>query len=1566
MANLIPEKKEQSSNSYLIPEVIENEVASGAHTDDYKKRMSNLSQIAVKGNNQDLERYVNNLTMNGNTEGAREEVSAFDFIQREAVKKRELVEQIANPDVQADFVAKQMLDISELSKSQIAMERLAIEKFSNPISPVAQELGGKNIDLQDKIKVEALNRMMWGNIIGNEMKLQENESIVSDTLDLAGHLVGKEALDWMNIDGDAMNTIRENIRRIDELPEEERYQAAQELVRQLKDQQSLWENPAYAAGVLNQAVFGTEFDDNATTLGLMMEGLVGAGDAAALLKTGVKGLALRKAADIETISADPILKSLNQSKAVVMDDATTGLAAMANMTGNADELIKQGLKDLDQNNVFSSIEDQVGVMLPTKPTSETGFTFSGSVDKMLRSQQTELNRIVNNSLSPAYTEEFIQKALNEVELDKPIREFLDMSVDDSGNIIAKLGDREGQRFIDKESAEMYLEQLDSKFMKVKEHSAGGWVLEGKWTYSDAGFSDEVLGTRGFNNIDNIINNTLLSAGRLAEASHNATMEAASSVIKKGITKGLKGGNPVITKRNRAVFEQISQKYMREKKWATDSEFATDWLRLRGKRVTQGQLAAYHSMKQLDEMAYQLDNTTIYRSELSRGYGTYDIGDGFSIDVDRINGKAEDISKITNESGDLTSHITIFQETNTTRARTANPLEMSKLDLEKLNETHQLVRISDKSGASFFGSLGSKQTKYVYIPKNIKQRALDDRQLAKAGGGRGGYSHPHYVKVARREIYDDGSTARIHDLTIAASDTMNQGADYAHKLTEAFKILKARQTEEITTEVADQQIRKLGLFDGAVSFQKADDVLAWGVKKRIITSEGKDIPVIQAVRDGDSVVTDSSGFIADLGEDVRTTYQGRSFSKHRSQEEMYHVDGKKAEILDPIDAIVRNLERSSSMAGWAPFKARSLDFMKKRYGNYLQDVSHPIDYLTVEVKANTPAAIEAEIKNHQTWLKDLIGYKTNYQEGFARTAEDMIDKTFDKIPQLEKAGNWMTATMNKAWLGDLSTKRSNVRSSLIQKAAQDPFVRVKSAVFNMKLGLFNPASFIMQFVQSVNIMAITGKEGMQAGSTGLLGRIAMNMDDEAIEAMAKKVGIKELGFDSPDDFIEYVREFKTHGFNYMDKSIAYIDGVAGAQTGSSLAGNLADRGRFFFNEGERGSRLTAYGAARREWKNSKKGVNPKGLSATSDEGRKYIQDRTHTLMLGMTKADLQLSFRAREGAGAFNNAIPLMTQFWSYPFRAIGVMFGKNLTKQEKWRLGLANFAMFGSAGIPLVDTVSGWLDNKYGDKVDKGLSKLLTNGMLDALMFEAFEADTAFGQRGGIGHFVSTLTTDVFEKDFIDFITGAGGSTSMGVIDAFQDGFRAYGAYNGNVVEGFSEAAMAATIEQISSLNNTTKFLYALHAGEVLDRNKRKYFNVTKTEAFLNLVGVPFEKYQTMNDLMTSEKKRREFIKDATEDFLTIQAELASAYEDKDEEKVAHFQERLAFMGEAIREKSPLIWRDVRSSVVRNQMGRNTFDRMFSTSMRRYVIGDDYFTPKGAVSRELERKQLELKQEGEQ
>ena len=474
------------------------------------------------------------------------------------------------------------------------------------------------------------------------------------------------------------------------------------------------------------------------------------------------------------------------------------------------------------------------------------------------------------------------------------------------------------------------------------------------------------------------------------------------------------------------------------------------------------------------------------------------------------------------------------------------------------------------------------------------------------------------------------------------------------------------------------------------------------------------------------------------------------------------------------------------------------------------------------------------------------------------------------------------------------EKGTARQAALRIATKDPAGRVKNLVFNAKLGLFNIPSFIIQAMNITNIVALSPKYGSRAAKHALPARLALTSGvDGAMRTQIAK-GWKEAGFKSADDFFEYLDEFNNLGLGHLDRGIADVAGVNGAQLGTSKAGAIAEAGRVFFNEGERISRLTSYGAARLRWLDDK-AINPKGLKATSPEGRLWIQNESHRLSLGLSRQDVQLGFRGLAG-------VP--TQFWSYPFRLTGAMLptklggGTAFSKGEKARLAMMQAFLYGSAGIPIADMIVNHYTSKNPD-MDVVAAKALTNGAIDTIIYSLTdgEANTNFAGRAGGGQFFTDIVRDIRDKSAGEFVTGAGGQTLTGILGTVYNASKGYGIFNNPSITNSTEASWAILKSEISSLKLYDKTKMALRFGHLFAKSGVRYAKINDMTTFLMVGGVPPQAYENLSLTFIAGQERKDMIKGLAAIFVSVNRQADDALVAGDMKRVRELEGTLHAIG---------------------------------------------------------------------
>ena len=484
---------------------------------------------------------------------------------------------------------------------------------------------------------------------------------------------------------------------------------------------------------------------------------------------------------------------------------------------------------------------------------------------------------------------------------------------------------------------------------------------------------------------------------------------------------------------------------------------------------------------------------------------------------------------------------------------------------------------------------------------------------------------------------------------------------------------------------------------------------------------------------------------------------------------------------------------------------------------------------------------------------------------------------------QKVESIVGAFSKDKFLGKINLGLSSKREVALSEKLNAPSASVRSVVFNSKLGMFNPASFIIQTLHAPVIMAIAPKHGLKSLTTYKPFRQALAISDpKATDILEKGYGKVDDGFKDLEGLANSVDQYKRLGFDNFGGQMAYLDAANGsnALVGGRIS-DLLEKGRFFFEEGESVSRITAFTTARRTWIAQDKGVNPKGLKADSPEGEKWIANEAHKLMFGMSRVDMQQITK-----GGLKG---IMTQFMSYPMRALDALRLSNetFTKAEKGRMLLAYFGLYGTAGIPLGDSLVKYIESRNDQPVKtreekEFLEKFASNGAIDAIMLEFFDIDSNISARGGLGAFLTEIYEMLVEDPTIDMFGGAGLSTTTRGLDTFRDIARMYSSMTNPSIKNISEATIMAVVSQVTTLSNAYKAYMAWNTGILYDSYGRKLTTeMDRTSIVSMILGFTPQTYEDLGMSFQKAKWRKEIIKNGVEDILNLQRKYSEATDEK-------------------------------------------------------------------------------------
>lgn len=399
------------------------------------------------------------------------------------------------------------------------------------------------------------------------------------------------------------------------------------------------------------------------------------------------------------------------------------------------------------------------------------------------------------------------------------------------------------------------------------------------------------------------------------------------------------------------------------------------------------------------------------------------------------------------------------------------------------------------------------------------------------------------------------------------------------------------------------------------------------------------------------------------------------------------------------------------------------------------------------------------------------------------------------------------------------------------AIKDPASYVRAVAFHSKLGFFNPIQMFVQMQSLSNVLAIAGPtHGVPGASAAFLMRRLAHTSDEGVidhfAGMAANLGWKK------DDFKQMYEAFRKTGLYEVAGEAALRDDVFDPKLYRSTVGHWLDKGTFFFNEGERAVRLTAFATAYREFKAANEGLQ----LGNREIGQ--IMSRADTLSASMTRAS---------AASWQTGLMSIPTQFMTYNARIAEQMFSKRLTSAEKARMFATYAALY---GVPtsVAATVGVWpfYDDIREEAMKRGYdmsatsTKLFFEGTLSTAFSAVTGKDYNFSQRYGPGG--TTIFRDLLrgDKSAMETLGGASASIIGDIWRSTQPAARSlWGMAFGNSEEFPTRKEDWLTIaNNVSTMSLATRVYTAIAYGKYISKNNVQVGDMDNMDAFMSILGV--------------------------------------------------------------------------------------------------------------------------------
>ena len=537
----------------------------------------------------------------------------------------------------------------------------------------------------------------------------------------------------------------------------------------------------------------------------------------------------------------------------------------------------------------------------------------------------------------------------------------------------------------------------------------------------------------------------------------------------------------------------------------------------------------------------------------------------------------------------------------------------------------------------------------------------------------------------------------------------------------------------------------------------------------------------------------------------------------------------AEKLDPFMAYERSAAKLANSGYLEDLKLSNAVLVTNEFKDILnvsaEDLTNnPLKYIVnPEYLPRVDPKRKAQFRGARRALMETLNVESDFSKNvniIKRNISNYIADNVENIP-------WVGGKVSRRKAYDLT---ENLWKMALMK---DPAQFVKSFAYHTKIGLFNPLQWFMQAQGIAHTAAIEGlPRAYQAAHAGFLMRGPLINPDMMVD-FAKKAA--SAGW-TKEDFIESFEALRRSGFHHVGREFGNLADLENGRVVNNGIGKALDKASYFFKEGERVNRLTAWNAAYLRWK----AKNP-GKPLKFQRDIQEVLNRADMLTLNMSQGSNAMWQKGWMG-------IP--TQFMSYQARLMEQLVGRRLSGAERLRAFAAYSAFYGLP-IGITGTALGgfWAAPKdiQSYLLDKGidvdenlLTKTMTRGIADVAFNLATDEDLNFGERFGPGG--NTLLRDLVNGDTTvwEALAGASGKTLAG-----NNGGILYGTFGliGTMIgatltdeEDFlplTTDALNNLASSVSTYNNVFKGYMALQTGAYVSRNGLTLDNVSTNDAII-------------------------------------------------------------------------------------------------------------------------------------
>lgn len=957
--------------------------------------------------------------------------------------------------------------------------------------------------------------------------------------------------------------------------------------------------------------------------------------------------------------------------------------------------------------------------------------------------------------------------------------------------------------------------------------------------------------------------------------------------------------PIINlpKRSKANFERFltdardfitwnGKDYTRGRQFDTAVAFEEQWVNDFGVLPTDAETLAYFSYIKLGEWDYFLRNLSIYQAKARIGIrnftltGVNDVPEGKALTMKDVMSKGVRDSvafegRVVDEIPDIPhagvllwdpeNGKTLFSRADGLvegkprkgkgkKSSKANETGLTRQSIKEMVETgrYVIIQIASPFSRPLKDDVAVNEIiNYVLTPA-YKSKRLSYQQIPFRPGGHVAYDYPFYVKQGRvmwagdRRIYTG-------DTTLRPLNTMKDANEYATRMDAARRLLQAKDEKGFMDYVRDN------LPDNPNDLKKRFDDGDLNLEAPIsVVGKGGRTLDLDHVKAHFGSVEDSYRDPLNLLRDVNKEFAGERnvdvsgvLDKGTEANPLFELQAPR--LVDPMTIANRagaNLARNSYLE----------DYRRLAAEHFIEEFGDTdIFKYTKEFMRNNPVAFlfQKDIFNEKT----LNGAKLNAARNFQRAFQQLMG-----VPTpLQREWMRMKAKLYDMVYTNVSEKTADLGNDLLVGRINDPVTFARKTAFELKIGLFNPVQIWKQAQTATIAMAISPQHAIPSAAAATLMRfMSKTVNKDILNWYAKKASY--FGWNK-EDFLEAYDHLQRSGLLRVEGEHAWSDDMMDPGLYTTTVGKVLDKGKVFFREGERFTRVVGFATAYREWKVANPG------KVLDRAGFQAVMRRQDDLTANMTRA----SNASWQNAGSGIMSIP--TQFYSYQIRMMELLLGKRLASGEKARVLLAYSALYG-VPVGVAGTALGvwpWYEDIRQGMLERGvdfpntaveaLHKGIVSTMLHLATGREYDWGEAYGP-SGISVFKDIWTSE----SFWDVLSGASGSTFSEIFKTTAPVFESLsrvvrepsqGGFN-ILAEDFLDFA-----RNISSVNNGVKMFYAINQGKYLSKKEGYQADATALDGvFMGIFGFNASDVGDVTAMMNANKSRKAAVDNAKKEMV--------------------------------------------------------------------------------------------------